>query len=268
MKGPLGLVLTGGGALGAWEAGFLDGLLRGGLRFERVLGYSSGALAGAAHFLGAMPELLDRWHNVSDGRILRFAPCYSPFSLFSGDPLHESVQVAHDDENAKRLAAFDFTVVTVNTELNRPAYHRFAPQGAWDGPLAHRLIASSSIPVVFPPVEINGAIHIDGGIPTGEALSFQALAGCGTVLIVEMVQIEERGRKFWNPWIAFEQKGREAALNQVEAGIASLKKLPSPPKILRLAPSKVLEFTMLDFKNACCVPAVDQGLADAKLFLN
>lgn len=264
---PLGLVLTGGGALGSWEAGCLQGFLDAGLRPDRVLGYSSGALAGAGGFLGAMDELTRRWRRIDEGKILRFAPKISPLSLFSGESLFESASAARDEEAARRSAAFDFTVVTVDLGRNAPAYHRFTPGGAWDGPLEHRLVASASIPVIFPPVEIGGCVFSDGGIPCGTPLSYASLAGCRTVVVVEMVRPEERGRRYWNPVRRYEQQGREAALDQADRGVASLLELPEPPRVHRLRPSRVLEFSMLDFKSAYCSPALDLGIEDARRFL-
>jgi NTE family protein len=265
---PLGLVLTGGGALGAWEAGCLEGLLRGGLRFDRVIGYSSGALAGTGAFLGRMDELLERWRRIDEGRILRFSPQLSPLSLFSNAALFESVEAASDDDAAKRAANFDFTVVTVDAHLDRPAYHRFHRKKAWDGPLAARLVASASIPTIFPSLEVDGRIYYDGGIPCGEPLSYSSLEGCRTVFVVEMIRPEERGAKHWHPLRSYEQQGRDAALDQAETGIASLKALEFPPEIVRVRPSTVLDYTMLDFSSASCAPAVEQGLEDAKTYLN
>lgn len=265
-RSPLGLVLTGGGALGSWEAGALDGLFSGGLRFDTVLGYSSGALAGAGAFLGAMPELLSRWRKVDEGRILRFFPRLKPLSFFSSESLYESVQAAGDERNARKSPPFEFVVVTVLARQSRPAYHRFGAS-CWDGPLAARLVASASIPVIFPPVEIDGALYTDGGIPCAHPLSFAALSHCRDVLIVEMVRPEEAGRVFLNPLRSYEQQGREAALLQVETGMRSLGALPEPPRIFRLRPSRILEFSMLDFKSRYCAPALELGRRDAEAFL-
>ena len=51
----LTLVLSGGHALGAFQAGAIDALLAGGVRFDRVLGTSIGAINGAI-FCGNEPQ--------------------------------------------------------------------------------------------------------------------------------------------------------------------------------------------------------------------
>ena len=60
-RGPLGLILCGGGSLGAWQAGALKELDRAGVRFDAVLGFSAGSLNGAAYSLGVLDLALERW---------------------------------------------------------------------------------------------------------------------------------------------------------------------------------------------------------------
>jgi len=269
MERPLGLVLTGGGALGSWEAGALDGLLAAGLEFDRVIGYSSGALCGAGAFLGRMDELLDRWRRIDEERILRFSPDYGTGSLFSGQSLWDSTSAAKDEDRAKRVGAFEFVVLTVDTQTERFVEHRFWPGGGshWDGPLQAKLVASSSIPGIFPPVEIEGRLHSDGGIPCSEPMSYASLSHCKDVIVIEMVRPEEAGRNFWNPLRNYEQKGRDSVIGMSQDGVESLLSLKDPPRVHRLRPSTVLEHTMLDFKSRYCLPATAQGRHDAAAFL-
>jgi len=87
LRRPLGLILSGGGSLGAWQAGCLAALIRGGLVFDKVLGFSAEALTGAAYFLGADRDLLGRWRDAGRSRILLLSPRLRPwFSLCSGAP--------------------------------------------------------------------------------------------------------------------------------------------------------------------------------------
>lgn len=271
-RSPLGLALAGGGALGSWQAGVLSALTEGGLSFDKVLGFSAGALTGAAYFLGREEELLSRWRAIDSHRILRFSPRLSPLSLFSGESVWEAVRHASDEESAKRAGRCDFLVVSLRDD-GLPVYSRFSPGGArgWDGPLDARLVASCAIPVIFPPVRIEEAagprLYRDGGIPGREPLSFADFAGCRDLVVVEMVRPEEPGPSAWGPIARREQKARVSVREHMNRGVLSLAGLPEPPRVFRLSPSKVLDFTMLCFRERHCGPALELGLADGRGFL-
>ncbi len=255
--------------MGAWQAGCLETLNDSGLRFDKVLGFSAGALTGAAYFMGRIPELISRWTNVDGERVLRFSPRLRPFSLFSGDGIRDPLEYALDEARARAVASCELTVLSLRIDDDVSEYSRFTPEGgaAWDGPLAERLVASCSIPTIFPPVRINGRTYIDGGIPGREWFRCDAVADCRDVIVVEMVRPEEMGQKSWNPVSVYEQKGRDLVRKQVDSGLASLENAPNPPRIYRLYPSKVLGFGMLSFRNRYCVPALEQGRQDAAAFL-
>ncbi len=259
--------------MGAWQAGCLESLTRAGLKFDKVLGFSAGGLSGAAYTFGFQDELLDRWRNTSRQPLLKFKPTLQPFSLFSGEGVWGSVQNLTDDEAMKRAARCELTILTHRIADGATVYHRFCPKGVggWDGPLAERLVAGCAIPWIFPPVTIQEggapAVHMDGGIPGKEWMNFDALKGCKDVVVLEMVRPDERGAKTYTPVAYYEQLGRETCLRQIESGIESTAKWEAPPRIFRLQPAQRLGFTMLDFKDWACAPAVDQGLKDGNAFL-
>lgn len=265
---PLGLALAGGGALGAWQAGALDSLVRAGLRFDKIVGFSAGALAASAMALGRVRELVQRWREVDGQRILRFSPRLSPLSFFSGEPIWNSIQETWDDAQARREARCEFTVVGLDAETRIPAYWSFSPSnGRWDGPLAKRLMASCAIPKIFPPVPIDGRVFVDGGVPGKEPLSFAALAGCRDVIVLEMVRRAELGRSFWSPARRWDQFGRELVRGLMDEGVSSLQALPEAPRVFRVGPSAVLDYSALSFRSRHCAPALNLGLADGAALL-
>lgn len=261
--------MAGGGALGAWQAGCLETLTKYGHKFDKVLGFSAGALTGAGYFMGRIPELITRWMNIDAQRILRFSPRLNPLSLFSSDGLRDPLESALDDARVRADAVCELTVLSLRIDDGVSEYSRFTPEGggAWDGPLAERLVASCSIPTIFPPVRINGKTYIDGGIPGREWFRCDAVADCRDVIVVEMVRPEEMGQEYWNPVSIYEQKGRDLVRKQIDSGVASLENAPNPPRIYRLYPSRVLDFSMLSFQARYCVPALEQGRKDAAAFL-
>jgi predicted acylesterase/phospholipase RssA len=271
---PLGLALSGGGALGAWQCAALGVLEKEyGLAFDSVLGFSAGALTGSAYFLGAMDEALARWKSL-DGRILRFSPRLWPPSLFSDSPIWESIGFAMDDARAKENARCRFVAVSAGAGRDKPVYAVYTPGGreGWDAPLAANVAASCSIPVIFPRQRLvyrgRSLSLIDGGIPCAEPLSFRELGACRDVLVLEMVRPEEPGRPAKGLLNRYDQAGREMLRRDMDDGVASLKSLAEPPRIFRLPPSRVLALRMLDFSAAPLREAMALGEADARSFMS
>jgi hypothetical protein len=182
------LALSGGGANGAYGARVLAGWTKTGKRpkFDIVTGVSTGALTAPFAFLG--PEWDDRLEAAytdggTDGLIsLRALSAFRGPSFFSAAPVRHLVERYVDAAMLKAIAAEHakgrrLFVATTNLDTQET--------NIWDmGAIATRgddealqlfqdvLVASSSIPGVFPPVMIqmegvNGAfseMHADGGV--------------------------------------------------------------------------------------------------------
>lgn len=267
-----GLFLQGGGALGAWQAGALETLDEGGLRFDAIMGFSIGAVNGSALAFGRLPEAMTRWRELS-GEALRLRPRLSPLSLCSIDPLRDFFAPARDEEAAKAALRCDFTVVSACRSENAPINARFTPlaRDGWDGPLLEHAVASCAIPLVFPPVDLTYRGRplrlIDGGVPMRAPLDFSPLAGCDEIVVVEMVRAEDLGARWWTPLREIDQRCREAARGLVDEGLAPLLRDSKPPRVRRLAPSERLEPMMLDFRKAGLSKMLAKGSADAHAFL-
>jgi predicted acylesterase/phospholipase RssA len=72
------LVLTGGGALGSYQAGVLTGLAAREERFEIVVGTSIGAINGAIFAQGDVDRLEDLWFNISRYRLIQPVSTLTP----------------------------------------------------------------------------------------------------------------------------------------------------------------------------------------------
>lgn len=268
---PLGLALSGGGALGSWQTAAMDALERAGLSFDAVIGFSAGALNASYYFLSKTEEALERWRRA-DGALIRPAPKLRPFSLFSNRPIWEAMD-GIDDHRAKAKGRCRLVVISAPADRSRPVYAKFEPNGghAWDGPLVEHVVASCSIPIAFPPVRLNfrGRDHtlIDGGIPCAEPVSFRELGPCKDVIVLEMIRADEPQRR-WGPYAAFNSKVRLTTRWVMNQGVTSLTTLPDAPRVFRLAPSRHLDFAMLDFRRKNTGPSLELGAQDAKTFLN
>src|SRR5687767_9243561 len=80
----LALVLSGGGAKGAYQAGCLEMLGRLGLeKFHVVVGTSTGAINGAAVASGKQRELVDLWLGINFFRIALPSPRALPYAILA-----------------------------------------------------------------------------------------------------------------------------------------------------------------------------------------
>lgn len=180
------LVISGGGENGAFGAGLLTGWSEAGARptFSVVTGLSTGALIAPFVFAGAHwdERLKQLYTSVSAADIFEFGA--TPESLLDTWPLGRMIDrevtaklladIAVQHRRGRRLF-----VVTTNVDTGRPICWNMGAIAASGDPAAEKLfqdvlLASSSIPGIFPPVYLEvetphgqiGEMHVDGGVTT------------------------------------------------------------------------------------------------------
>ena len=182
------LGLSGGGSNGAFAVGLLSGWTEHGTRpeFKIVTGVSTGALIATHAFLGSEYDSLleEIYTSITDDQVFRSR---NPLSVLYNDslrdtsPLRKTIagwidleileQVAREHRRGRRLY-----VATTDLDGNRLIAWDLGAIAASDRPDRLKryrdvLLASSSVPVAFPPVyfpvDINGEtywqMHVDGG---------------------------------------------------------------------------------------------------------
>ncbi|MBM3949585.1 MAG: hypothetical protein FJ312_10210 [SAR202 cluster bacterium] len=163
----LALLFSGGGALGAVQVGFLEGLARRGIEPDFVVGTSVGALNGAV--FAASPDMqgVERLKAVWQAQYVR--------EILGGQTLSALWRAATGRNhlfNGKRLPAFlrehlgdlrfeDLAIPLLVTARDLESGRQATINS---GPLIPALPASSALPGVFPPVFINGREYVDGGV--------------------------------------------------------------------------------------------------------
>lgn len=184
----IALVLSGGGAKGAFQVGALEVFYEHGYEFDIISGVSVGALNGAMIATRQFKELQRLWMSVSRSDILHsrtIGEVIQQFILYKIG-LVDPPRGLNDHTPLKRLISnylfgkkvqipFHFGFVTlesgdyVNATIRRNGHHI-------DEDDILRILASSAIPVQIDPVDFYDQTLVDGGIrnisPIAEVLPY------------------------------------------------------------------------------------------------
>lgn len=275
IHGPTALVLSGGGAKGAWEAGLALALIEGGMPVSLVAGSSAGALNAALIADGRLDRLETTWRSLTRERVytLRASVVFAGLlpgwltlvaldharSLLDPRPLRELIEASLDLE---RIRASPTRLLVVTVDLERREQRVFDN----DTVSVDALMAAAAVPGVFPPVEIDGALLVDGGL-TGRAPVLEALAAGVPVdraIVALSYAPDERGERPTTLRRALEQAFETAMIRQIErdAELARLK-FPST-EVTLLRPSQALRLRPLEFDPEGLARALALGRADGR----
>lgn len=186
------LVISGGGANGAYSAGILCGWSDVGNRpeFDIVTGVSTGALIAPAAFLGPSYDHVIQgiYTNISDASIMKYDFIQFFFegrpSLLDTQPLKKVLRQAVTMDVIRAVAEAHAAgrrlyIATTNLDARRMVVWDMGAIASYGTPEALELfrnimLASASIPVAFPPtmitVKADGSLydemHVDGSVAT------------------------------------------------------------------------------------------------------
>ena len=151
----LGIAFGGGGARGYYHGGVLKRLLELGYVPEVVSGTSVGSIIAAMCAQGlSIEQMLDAFKTLSLKDFLE--PRIPKEFLVDSKPIRKILEKALQ---AKTFEDLKIPLRVVATCLET------AGEVVFDsGPLIDAILASCSIPVVFPPVVMNGKHYVDGGV--------------------------------------------------------------------------------------------------------
>ena len=158
-----GLVLEGGAMRGMFTAGVLDVLMEHGLTTDGTIGVSAGAVFGCnfkSHQIGRANRINLAFCN--DSRFMGAASFASTGSIVGYDFIFNDVQDRLEPFVNETLDASPIEMYAVATDM------LFGTATYLPGKSAVRDLdavrASTSLPLVTPPVEIDGHKYVDGGV--------------------------------------------------------------------------------------------------------
>ena len=179
-----GFVLSGGGARGFAHLGILQFLAENGIHPDIISAVSAGAIVGAFIASGKTPF---ETHKILTGfGFLKYTKIQLPIDgLLRLDGLKE---ILRKEINVKNIEDLRIPFIVGATNLNKGIVDYFNK-----GPIDTIVLASSSIPVLFSPVEIDGYQYVDGGVLNN--LPVETLQGkCEKIVTQNINPVNESGK--------------------------------------------------------------------------
>ena len=175
------LVLSGGGAKGGFQVGALKWLIKHkGWDFDVMAGVSVGALNATMVALGKFDRLETIWDTIENKSV--YEGSGSEISLFlkaitganaiySNQPLLELIRREITPGDIERYSHNQKLCWVGAVELNSGEYFKGRPT---DTEFIKFLLASTAMPVVWPPTQIGRSLFVDGGVrnisPLGDVI--------------------------------------------------------------------------------------------------
>jgi NTE family protein len=210
-RAKIGLVLSGGGARGFAHIGVLKVLEENRIPIDYIVGTSMGSIIGGLYAIGLTPEEIEQgvkniaWNKVFDDFAYReyktFRRKQDDFDFFNiyrlginengiqvSPGLIEGQQIelaldrlAHPGFQINNYDDFriPFRAIATNIENGKPFVIK-------SGNLARAMRASMSIPGALPPITIDDALLVDGGIANNIPINIARDMGADIVIVVDV----------------------------------------------------------------------------------
>lgn len=153
-KYKIGIALGGGGSRGFVHLGVYQALKDKGIEPEIIAGTSAGSIVGSFLASGLTPK--EVFERFKDKKINKISKVHLPVDgLMAMDGLRKMLEELPYKRIEDLPIPFFATIANLNT--GKVEYRN-------SGPLADLVVASSSIPILFTPVVIDGYQYVDGGV--------------------------------------------------------------------------------------------------------
>lgn len=178
-------VLTGGGSLGAIQVGMLRALLASGVLPDFIIGTSVGAI-NASYFASAptvdgVAKLQRIWANLRRSDIF-------PFNFVSAIGLLRHPGSLIDPGGLRNVIETNLPVTQIESTQIPLFIMATGLQGSSvclsSGPAVDAILASTAIPGVFPPVEIDDEPLMDGAVGANTPLRVAVELGASRIIVL------------------------------------------------------------------------------------
>jgi NTE family protein len=200
----LAFVLSGGGSLGASQAGMLQALYEHGIRPDLLVGTSAGAINAA--FIASRPptpstaaDLQQVWRGLGRSHVFPANPLTAGLGMLglrdhsvSAGSLRRLV-LRHLELDRLEDSPVELHVVAADALSGEEVLLS-------SGPAIDAVLASGAIPGVFPPVPWEAQLLIDGGIVNNTPISHAVALGADRILVLQAIGTGPLGRAPRSAW--------------------------------------------------------------------
>lgn len=180
----IGLVVEGGGMRGIYGCGVLDAFLENAISFPYGIGVSAGS-ANLASFIAEQEGRNYRFYTnyAFDERYMGFKNFVYTGSFFGMDFIYTELNEEIDPINYEKLLNNDmeYYVVAVDATTGFPVYFNKEDVARFRGDVFK---ASSAVPAMCKPIEIDGKLYFDGGISDAIPVKRAFADGCDKIVAV------------------------------------------------------------------------------------
>jgi NTE family protein len=266
------LVLSGGAALGAYQAGAIRAFFEAGLDVRCVAGSSIGALNGYLTATRNVDTMVKFWQEIDQKRLITIQSFTKLFFSASPSLLTDQLQRKLVEEHVRLadLVNAPCEYICAAISLNTGKLHYFSGSDAKnDTELRQFILASAAVPGVFPPVQIGHELYMDGGLIRNTPIEAVESKKVDAVIAISMepetypkdplvntAQIALRTLS-----IFFRSQADDAIQRATNSRRHKAKKL------FLLRPKMPLEMQQYEFDQKKIVRLLDQGYHEAQLFI-
>lgn len=266
------LALSGGAALGAYQAGAIRAIFEAGLDVRYVAGSSVGALNGYLAATGEIDEMLAFWKTLDQKKLITINSFAKLF--FAGNPsiLSDGLQrdLIEKHVRLEKLLAAKREYLCAAISMVTGKLHYFEGHNAPDDDTLQKyILASAAVPGVFPTIEIHGELFMDGGLVRNTPIEPLEEKKVAAVIAISMEPENYPPEKIQNSGqmalktisIFFRSQANDAVTRALNSRKRKAK------KILLLRPARPLDMQQYEFDAQKIAGLMEQGYREAKKFI-
>ncbi len=265
-----GLVLEGGAMRGMYTAGVIDIFLDNNIKVDKVVGVSAGVLFGVNYLSGQRERAL-RYNKkyASDKRYMGTHSLLTTGNIVNKDFAYYEVPMKLDifDQKAYENSEMDFYAAVTNMKTGQAEYIKI------DNVFEQMevLRATSAMPFVSKPVELENGKYLDGGLSDSIPIEKCKELGCDKIIVVLTRPLEYR-KKPTNqlfPKLAYHKypelvKTINNRFSNYNSTLEKITYLEDKKEIFVIRPSRTIDIKRIERDENKLQEMYDLGVEDCK----